>query len=294
VRLYVRPWAILPLILLGLSLLPCLLLSQGTSKTSASVPAQSSVRLSEVPRIGDTVSVIYTIRPSESVTEMRVSFDKLVGVEVVSGDTIIHSSAKKNEEKTFAIHVKFVSSPVDLGIWTTGRAVTENGQSLPLRTGIRMKRLVIVDEETGQFGTQADYRAPRPEYQYDPMTGRLTGDIGPTQAQYNRRRIDDLKERDPTLTDWDALYVLHDLGVLFGRYGLSGEKAIEVALEARKLTADLGIEKGEAFEKAVSGRETRRLLRFGVIMAVMVVELILLVFIARKVPIRPRNGTAVR
>lgn len=287
-RLNLEARAIWLLITLGLGFLPCPLLSQGTRKTSYSIPVQSSMRLSEVPQIGDTVSVICTIKPSESVTRMRVSFDKLVGVEVVSGDTIVYSSAKKNEEKTFSIQVKIISSPVDLGFWTRGRAIRENKKSYPLVCFGRIRRF-ITDEETGQLGTEADYMALRPEYQYDPRRGKVTGSIRPTQAKHNRKRMDDLKERDSTLTDWDALYVLRDLEVLFSRYGLSGEKAVEIALKASRLIKEQGLDRNEALEKVVS---RRRLWRFGIIMLAVVLEVLLLVFITQKVPFRRRRMPA--
>jgi hypothetical protein len=82
------------------------------------------------------------------------------------------------------------------------------------------------------------------------------------------------------------LNVLHDLEVLFCRYGLSGEKAVEVALEASRLIKEQGMDRNEALGKVVRRREAWRLWRFAIIILVAVAELLLLVFITQKVPQR--------
>jgi hypothetical protein len=284
VRLNLEARTIWLLITLGLSFSPCPLLSQGTRKTSASIPVQWGLDLSHEPRIGDTVSVIFTVTPSESVPEMKIWFDRLGGVKLVAGDTIVYSSASKNETKTFSIQVVCISPLVDLCVKAMGKAISENGESFPLRVGGRIKRR-IKDDATGQSVTDSDKRELRPEYQYWPSTGEMTRDILPADARYTRKLMEDLKEKYPDLTDWDALYILHDLEVLFGRYGLSGEEAIEVALDAGRLTKEQGMDRNEALEMVVRRREAWRLWRFVIIMLAVVLEVLLLLFITQKVPL---------
>jgi len=291
VHLNLEARSICPLTVIGLSFWLCLLPSANATPPSFSIPAQWGLDLSHEPRIGDTVSLIFTVTPSESVPEMRVWFDRLGGVKLTGGDTVVYSSASKNEKKTFSIQVVCISPLVDLCVEARGKAISENGESFPLRGGGRIRRS-IRDDATGQFRTDADDRARRPEYHYWPWTGEVTSQIQPADARYTRKLMEDLKERYPTLTDWDAIYVLHDLEVLFDRYGLSGGKAIEIALEIRKLVKEQGIGGNEAFETAVRGLEAKRLWRFVIIMSVMVVELLLLVFITQKVPLRRKGVPA--
>ncbi len=178
--------------------------SHRMTKMRYSIPVKATFRLSKEPRLGETVRVTYTITPSEDVPEMRVSFDKLKGVEVVSGGTVFHSGADKGETKVFSIEVRLVSSPVDLGVWVRGKAILEDGTSLPLCSGGRLARM-IVDEETGQFGTWGEYCNSKLEFRYDPVDGSWLEVGVPGLASWNRRIIEMMRRLEPAISDSEAL-----------------------------------------------------------------------------------------
>jgi hypothetical protein len=181
---------------------------------------RGKLSLSREPCPGETVQVALTVTALESLNDIKLVWGlRHVGIEVVNCGKEVYFCLGKGETQEFTANLHFVSSPAGFTVrlfrtwFDENRGVEQRG---PTIGGAGFWR-VVVDEETGRFGGEAELRAPKPEYQYDPMTGKMTNDIGPPQARYNRERMDDLKERDPTLTDWDALYVLHDLEVLFGR-----------------------------------------------------------------------------
>jgi hypothetical protein len=287
VRIYLPPTISFLILLIGIQFVK--------ASENDELLCRGKLRLSQEPFLGETVQVVLTVTALESLNDVKLVWGlRHVGIEVVDCGKEVYFCMGKGETEEFTANLHFVSSPVGFTVrlfrtwFDERRGVEQRGPTI----GGAGFSLVLVDEETGRFGGEAELRAKKPEYQYDPMTGKMTNDIGSPQARYNRKRMDDLKERGPTLTDWEALYILHDLEVLFGRYGLSGEKAIEVALDAGRLIREQGMDRNEALEKVVRRREAWRFWRFGIIMLVVAVEVLLLLFITQKVPVRRRNETA--
>jgi hypothetical protein len=278
-------WLILPVEVYG---------TKPSSRQEEPRLCSGKLSLSREPYLGDTIQATLTVTALESLDNIKLIWGlKHTGIEVVNCRKETYFCLEKGEAQVFTASLHFISSPADFTVRLFRPRYDRSGVERrgPSIGGAGFSR-ILVDEETGRFGGVAEFKALRPEYQYDPMTGKMTGDIGPTQAQYNRKRMDDLRKRDPTLTDWDALYALHDLEVLFSRYGLSGEKAVEVALEASRLVKEQGMDRNEALEKVVRQREAWRLWRFAIVMLAVVVELVLLVFLTQKVPLR-RKGMPV-
>lgn len=219
--------------------------SDGMTKMRYSIPVKATFGLSKEPRLGETARVTYEITPSEDVPEMRVSFDRLKGVELVSRGTVFHSSADKGETKVFSIEVRFVSSPVDLGVWVRGKAILEDGTSLPLRSGGRLYR-VIVDEDTGQFGTVGKY-LDRVEFRYNPGVADWEPEPHEGLGPKNRRIIEAFKKLEPALTDSEALclhYDFHNIAYLYwappkeGREKFTDEDVARYLLEQGWLKKD--------------------------------------------------------
>ena len=143
-----------------------------SGKETVSIPAKITLRLSNEPRLGETVDLIFTITPSEDVPEMSVDFDMLKGVELAGGEKVTKSSAKKNETKEFVIKVKFISPPVALGVKAKGTAKSAEGKRLPLNRGGILRRYII-DEKTKQFGSLGQKLERMPEYRYDIASGEI-------------------------------------------------------------------------------------------------------------------------
>jgi hypothetical protein len=196
-------------------LLCCLLLvlvvrQAASTKPSGSIPAETTLRLSREPCLGETVEVIFTITPSEDIPEMRVTFELIRGTEWGGGDTVFESSASKGETKEFRTRVRFVSSPATVGADAKGHAVASDGRRYPLKAG-RSLGLITVDEETGRLSRVQQKLASGPEYRYDMMQGV----IYPPGQYYGtgpgaREMIEKLKRLEPRLTDWEAVYLHRD------------------------------------------------------------------------------------
>jgi len=183
---------------------PCLIPS---SKIAFSIPVEVSLKLSKEPHLGEVVRLIFELTPSEDIPKMIVEFHLLKGVEVVGGAPVIHSSAGKDERKEFAIKLKFVSSPVHLGVKARGTAITAKGERFPLRTGGSLRR-VIVDEKTGRFGG-AEELFKDPWWNYDPLSGEDIR-VSPAEAERNRKWIEEMRGVETSITDWEALYLCRD------------------------------------------------------------------------------------
>lgn len=63
------------------------------------LPAKVALELSHEVKMGDEADLICTVTPSVDVPQMKVFFRFARGVEHVSGDSVVYTSAKKGETK---------------------------------------------------------------------------------------------------------------------------------------------------------------------------------------------------
>ena len=91
------------------------------------------------------------------------------------------------------------------------------------------------------------------EYQYDIIEGLRIPAIGQVseEAKKIRAEIEELKELDPTLSDWDALEMLHDVVYeMVVRYGINNkEESLPILIKARHIMKAEGLDKWEAVDR---------------------------------------------
>lgn len=185
----------------------------------SSLPAKVALRLSREPRLGETAEVIFTITPLEDVPQMKVIWGRpLKGVEIAGGEKVVYCSMRKGETRSFSVDVKFVSSPVHFGV-SAGRwwhatkleqeiyGLNEGDERFGLHTGASLRR-VIIDEETGQFGVREELFQD-PWWNFDPLLGRKCR-VSQGDAKRNEKWIEDMRELEPSISDWEALYLCRD------------------------------------------------------------------------------------
>lgn len=85
----------------------------------------------------------------------------------------------------------------------------------------------LLDSVSGQYGTKAEYEKQlrkQAEWWYDYVAGEFTSEpLAPTSAAVNREIIAQIKQIEPDLTDWEALY-LHSDGIQALMGGMGTQK----------------------------------------------------------------------
>lgn len=217
----------------------------------------------EKPNLGDNVKITFYLEtPYKNIPEFRVEFKLLKGVELVSGEEVqTHPPLEKGESAEFPIKVKIISR--HLLLFTTAYLHITDRQSgnewgYPVGAG-DIDMIVLAKDETisyEKFGNDPDLW-PRigPEYQYDIVGGMRIPPLGRVSEEVKkiREEIEELKKLDPTLSDWDALELLHDVVYeMVVRYGIhKKEESVPILIKARKLMREKGLSKWEAIDKIV-------------------------------------------
>jgi hypothetical protein len=197
-----------------------------------SIRAKTSLSLSKEPRLGETIDLTLTVTPPKDAPILTVAFKARSGVVLIEPQKAVESNAKKDETKKFAAKIKITSSPVHFIASVNGVAVLDNGKRVPLEGG-SVLRLVIIDEETKQFGTPGQKLAMGPEYRYDMASGEIfpPGEFSGSGI-YAREMIERLKKVEPKLTDWQAIYLHRDaLRALWKGIGGSEDERIKWLLK---------------------------------------------------------------
>jgi len=217
------------------------------------LPSRLKLELSNEPRLGEVVQATFTVTSLVSVPQMKVIWGSpLQGVEIVGGVSEVYCDMAENETRVFIIEVRFVSSPVHFGA-KVGRwwyateleqiryGLSEGEERFGLSASASLRR-VVIDEETGQFGPPGQKLSMEPEYRYDMESGTIYP-IGEYQGSgpYAREMIEQLKDLEPELTDWEAVYLHRDALKAFFR-GVGGNR-IEWLLREGWLMKSRGGEK---------------------------------------------------
>jgi hypothetical protein len=218
----------------------------------------------EQPYLGDNVTITFTITsPYKNTPEFRVEWKRMMGAEVTRGDLIqYHQPLKIGDTAQFTIDVTITA--YHLIVRGVARAhITDRytgdewGHTLAV-AGV--DRIVLAEHDTvsyEKFGHNLEiWSRIGPEYLYDVQAGaRMTSRRMPyrEEAEKIRTQMESLKEKDPTLTDWDALELMHEAYEdMLWRYGIHDrEEARLILLEARKLMREQGLEKWEAVEQVI-------------------------------------------
>lgn len=226
---------------------------------------KSKIRVTpEDPSLGDEVLITFYLEtPYRNIPEFRVEFKLLKGAEFISGDKVhIHPPLNKGEFAEFSIIVKVVSRLLRVSVWAHAHIqdrFSGNEWGYPIGAG-DIDIITLAENDTisyEKFGDDPELW-PRigPEYRYDILGGFRKPPLGhiSVEAQQIRAEIEELKELDPTLSDWDALELLHDaVYEMVVRYGINRkEESINILIEARKLMREEGLPKWEAVDKIVN------------------------------------------
>lgn len=102
------------------------------------------------------------------------------------------------------VKVKFTSSPARLTAVAEGAGILPSSRRMPFK-GVAVLRRVVIDEETGQFGTEAAYRNSKLVFRCDHMDGKWLEQGQPGYEPFNREIIEMMKRLEPAVTDSEAL-----------------------------------------------------------------------------------------
>lgn len=216
------------------------------------------------PSLGDIITVTFTLdNPYSNIPEFRVKFIPLKGVELVAGELIqMHPPLSKGGVVEFSIKTKVTARIFQLAISAHARGRrrrSDDDYAQPL-CGDLVEFVALAKNDTisyEKFGNDPDLW-PRigPEYRYDIIEGVIVPPgAGVSQnPKETREEMETLKKIDPTLTDWEALEMLHD--AIYGmivKYGIhKKEESLPILLEARRIMQTEGLSKWEAVDKVLS------------------------------------------
>ncbi len=224
----------------------------------------------ENPFLGDNVTITFTITsPYKNTPEFRVEWEYMIGADVTHGDLIqYHQPLKIGDTAQFSIDVaittrRFVVYGVARVHITDRYSGEEWGYTL---AAAGVNRIILAEHDTvsyEKFGHNLEiWSQIGPEYLYDVQAGaRMTSRGMPyrKEAEKIRAQIELLKEKDPTLTDWDALELMHEaFEDMVWRYGIHDrEEARSILLEARKFMREEGLEKWKAVEQVIEQKQEK-------------------------------------
>jgi hypothetical protein len=196
-------WTVLP---------GCTRSEKGTGRSSrtdeipvVTLPARVTLELASQARLGEEVDLICTVTPDADVPKMRVYFTFPRGVEHVSGLTNIYTSGKKGQTETYRVRIRFKSAPATLGAMAGQWHINEKGDEIFGPSEGATMWLYLIDEQTGLFGNEAEYKNSKLEFLYDPVEGVWLEVGEPRYGERNRRIIQTVKKLEPALTDSEAL-----------------------------------------------------------------------------------------
>ncbi len=219
----------------------------------------------ENPNLGDKAKIsFYLETPYRDVPEFRIKFKLLRGAKLISGDLIqIHPALEKGDSAKFSIEIKIVSRILQVRAAAHANIQDRlSGDEWGYCLGAGLIDMVALDKNDTisyeKFGNDPElWSRIGPEYLYDIEAGVRIQSLGRAfdkEAKKIRAEIEKLKKLDPTLSDWDALELMHDVGYgMVWRYGIhKKEESIPILLKARKLMKEEGLPKWEAVDKIVS------------------------------------------
>jgi hypothetical protein len=165
---------------------------------------RSNLEVAEEPLVGELVDVIFTVTGPVDIRRLMVEFKPRSGIELVGVGGPLETSISAGEEKQVVVKARFTSSPARLTAVARGSGLVSSGSWMPFK-GVAVLRRVVIDEATGQFGTDEVYRNSRLLFRYNHMDGRWLEQGDPGSEPANREIVETLKRLEPALTDSEAL-----------------------------------------------------------------------------------------
>ena len=219
----------------------------------------------ENPNLGDEAKIFFCLEsPYKDVPEFRVKFKLLKGANLMGGDTIlIHPALRKGDSAKFGIEIKIAARILQVRAAAHAHIQDRmSGDEWGYFLGAGLIDMVTLDKSDTisyeKFGNDAElWSRIGPEYLYDIEAGVRIQSLGRAfdkEAKRIRTEIEELKKSDPTLSDWDALELMYDVGYeMVWRYGIhKKEESIPILLKARRLMEEEGLSQWDAVNKIVS------------------------------------------
>jgi len=210
------------------------------------------------PKLGEEITLVCLATPDIDIPSMRLDFHSKGGAEILSGPGIVHTSAKKGETKAYKVRVRF----------NAGGAVSvlgylcirdDKGKESWQESGwARTGHLLVVDEETGRFGTELEWRNSKLEYRYNPAAGKWLELGEPAWADWNRKIIRTAKKLEPALTDSEALCLHADIHDRESPYKWLGPVQLEADTSGENLHIEYLLENGWVEKHREGSAEKKR------------------------------------
>lgn len=196
------------------------------------------VSLSKEPQLNNVITAIIECTPQCSINVLTISIKILGGAQII-GKHNISKSGKQYSSKDFikpqkgntyrdSIKINIISSPLSIIANASGETrIIING--VTYRYGSfdsDMLHRVIVDEKTGQFGTEGE-KYNGVEYRYDYIAGVFIKEALVGYSGENKKIIALLKEMEPSITDPEALCLhadMYKVGIPYGYESIWKEK----------------------------------------------------------------------
>ncbi len=192
----------------GLILIAATLASGGEEIVES--PGKLTLQMSKEPRLGEIITLTATFTANKNIGHLRVKFGTPLGTKIVSGRPSIDTSITKDETKTFAVQVQFVSAPAQVYCHVlkciTGKDA--NGKErivTPEVTGSFIWR-VVVDQKTKQLGTEEE-RNRKFAAEFPEKTDYPLGIHYGMSPQF-RNLIQLFLQDEPQLTKLEALWLV--------------------------------------------------------------------------------------
>lgn len=215
------------------------------------------------PNLGDEVELRCTMLiPYKDIPRSKIVYTFYHGAQLTSGQKeTVFSPLKKGMSAQAAIRFKVVSRLLQMNVITKVEVSDGHGGKMwTAERGKRIDMVILAEDDTisyEKYGHDLDlWSRIGPEYCYDIEAGARWRSFGrpyDEEAKRIRCEIEELKRLDPTLSDWDALELMHDVIYnMIWRYGIHDrEKSIPILIEARQLMKEKGITKWEAVEEII-------------------------------------------
>lgn len=220
------------------------------------------------PNLGDEVELRFTmLTPYRDIPRSKIVYTFYHGAQLTSGQKeTVFSPLKKGMSAQAAIRFKVVSRLLQMSVWAKLEVSDGHGGKMwKGEHGKNIDMVLLAEDDTisyEKFGHDLElWSRIGPEYRYDIEAGARVRSFGrpyDEEAKKIRSEIEELKELDPTLSDWDALELMHDVIYnMIWRYGIHDrEKSIPILIEARQLMKEKGITKWEAVEEIIEENKT--------------------------------------
>lgn len=219
------------------------------------------------PNLGDEVELrCIMLTPYKDIPRSKIVYTFYHGAQLTSGQKeTVFSPLKKGMSAQAAIRFKIVSRLLQLNVGVRVEVPDGHGGKMwKAEHGKTIDMVILAEDDTisyEKYGHDLDlWSRIGPEYCYDIEAGARVRSFGrpyDEEAKRIRSEIEELKRLDPTLSDWDALELMHDVIYnMIWRYGIHDrEKSIPILIQARKLMKEKGITKWEAVEEIIEGGE---------------------------------------